>query len=178
MAAAIGCLLSCLLLAGCAPPSGNASSSASSAAGSANPQDAAAADNAQADQAADPLADMVAAVDPAGTSPSLSVKFRIEARPVVGMPVKIMVAVIPAANAQIDHIHGSFLPGSGLLLQSDRNFDIATVQSGSAAFREVTVVPQQTGVLSLSATLLMNTDKSSQTRTYAIPLIASDNSGP
>jgi hypothetical protein len=179
VAAAIACLLSCLLLAGCAP-SGGASSASSRSAGSAGSagQDAGAADKAQADQSADPLAGMVAAVDPAGTSSTLSVKFRIEARPVIGMPVKIMVAVIPAANVDVDHIHGSFLPGSGLLLQSDRGFDIAPVQGGSPVFREVTVVPQQTGVLSLSATLLLNTDKSSQTRTYSIPLIAADNSGP
>jgi hypothetical protein len=36
------------------------------------------------------------------------------------------------------------------------------------------VVPQQSGVLSLNATVLVDTASESISRTYAIPLIASD----
>jgi hypothetical protein len=164
--AAIG---ACVLLTACAPPSGSASAERNQA--------AAAQDSAQDEQAApDSMANMVSAVDPTGSGKPISLKFRLEARPVVGTPVKIMVALIPDADAQINHIHGSFLAGDGLLLQSDRSFDLSDVRAGTAVFREVTVVPQQTGVLSLNATLLMDSDKSSETRTYSIPLIASDNS--
>ena len=95
----------------------------------------------------------------------------------VGMPVKILVAVIPGPDAQINHLHGSFLAGMGLQLQSDRTFDVAAVHAGTTLYRELTVVPQQTGVLSLNATLLIEQDSGSQARTYSIPVIASDSSG-
>jgi hypothetical protein len=157
-----------LLLAGCAPPSGSG--------GASSRESAAGQDTSAADATPDPLANMVSAVSPADTSAPLAVKFRIEARPVVGTPVAIMLALIPNADAKIGHIHGAFAAGDGLTLQSERDFDLDTVQGGTAVFREVTVVPRQTGVLNLSATFLLQTDQSTQTRTYSIPLIASDNS--
>jgi hypothetical protein len=128
---------------------------------------------------ADTDADMVSAVGSGGAAGagSISVKFRVEARPMVGMPVKIMVAVIPAPDAQINHLHGSFLAGTGLQLQSEHTFDVAAVRAGTTLYRELTVVPQQTGVLSLNATLLIEQDSGSQARTYSIPVIASDSSG-
>lgn len=164
-----------LLLAGCARSSGAASSGAGSDRAAAR-QDGAP-DDSQAETSADPLAGMVSAVNPRGSaSKALAVKFRIETRPVVGTPVRITLALIPDADTQIDRIHGSFLAGDGLALQSDRSFDLSKVQGPMPVFREVTVVPQQTGALSLNVTLLLQIDKSSETRSYAIPLIASDNS--
>ncbi len=162
-------LVAALLLAACSP------SAPSSASSSADDQ-AAAQQSAQADQPVDPAANMVAAVSTGGSAGPISVKFRVEARPVVGMPVKILVALIPDADAQLSKVHGTFVPGEGLALQSDRDFDLGQLQPGTTVFREVTVVPQQTGVLSLDATLLLQSDKVSQSRTYSIPLIASDNS--
>jgi hypothetical protein len=129
-----------------------------------------------ADETPDSDAALVSAVGPPGPSSLISVKFRVEARPVVGMPVKIELALIPAANAQINRIHGSFLVGSGLLLQSEHSFDVPTVQAGVTLYRELTVVPQQSGVLSLNATILIQQDIGSQARTYSIPLIATDSS--
>ncbi len=148
-------------------------SSFTSGAGPSSVQNAA---SAVADESADPTAALVSAVGPRDPSGLISVKFRIEARPVVGTPVKIEVALIPAANAQINRIHGSFLAGSGLALQSERTFDVPTVQAGVTLYRELTVVPQQTGVLSLSTTILIEQETGSQARTYSIPLIATDSS--
>lgn len=128
------------------------------------------------DVAPDADADLVNAVGPPGSNTLVSVKFRIEARPLVGTPVKIDVALIPASNVQINHIHGSFLAGPGLMLQSDHSFDLPAVQAGTTLHREVTVVPQQTGVLNLNATILIEQDTGSQARTYSIPLIATDSS--
>lgn len=165
-------IAACVLPSGCARPSGSASASAQAASAQDSAQD-----SPQPEESADPMAGMVSAVIPGGSaSRSVSVKFRIEARPTVGTPVKIMLALTPAADAQINRIHGSLLPGEGLALQSDRTFDLSDVHAGTTLFQEITVVPQQTGALSLDTTLLMQTDKSSQTSTYSIPLIAADNS--
>jgi len=131
--------------------------------------------DAAATQDQNPDADMVTAVGPAGAASLMGVKFRLGARPVVGTPVKIVVALIPAPDAQINHIHGAFAAGAGLQLASDRSFD-ATEVHGATLYRELTVVPQQTGVLSLSVTILIDQDSGSKASTYSIPLIATDSS--
>lgn len=160
------------LLVGCGRPTGPAADAASpSASGSAD--DTAATGSAE-DAAAPSDADLVSAVNAGGPSKPLTVKFRVEARPVVGMPVKILLVLTPAD--QIDHIHAALAGGEGLLMQSPTSFDLSDLKAGTPQDREVTVVPQQTGVLDLSATLLLQTDKGTQARTYSIPLIAADNS--
>jgi len=123
---------------------------------------------------AEPGADMVRAVDSADSNNSIRVRFRIESRPMVGSPVKVDVQLTAARGVPINHIHGSFLAGAGLKLQSARSFDIPNLHESWS--RELTVVPQTTGVLSLSATILVEQDSGSQARTYSIPLIASDSS--
>jgi hypothetical protein len=123
-------------------------------------------------------ADLVSAVTPGGQSAPLSVKFRVEARPVIGVPVKILLVVVPADQDEIGMIHGSLSAGDGLLIQSPPTFDLSDLKPGTSQTREVTVVPQQTGVLNLNATLLLQTDNTTQTRTYSIPVIAADNSSP
>jgi hypothetical protein len=95
---------------------------------------------------------------------------------VVGMPLKILLALIPADQGSIDHIHASLTAGEGLLMQSPASFDLTDLKAGTPQYREITVVPQQTGVLDLNATLLLQTDKTTEARTYSIPLIAADNS--
>jgi hypothetical protein len=171
-------LVSPWLLGGCTHPAGSAAVSPAAASRGAAPQAGAqgpAADSAQSQ--GNDVRDMVTAVEPGGSAtPLLKVKFRIAARPVVGMPVKIVLALIPAEDANIQHLHGSFLAEDGLTLQSARSFDLTDVKNGTAVFREVTVLPRQTGALSLRATLLMDAGNRSETRTYSIPLIAADNS--
>jgi hypothetical protein len=83
--------------------------------------------------------------------------------------------VTPASGVTITHIHVSFQPGDGLQLQSDRSLDVTDPGAGSPIQQELTVVPQQNGVLSLDATVLVDTDSESITRVYTIPLVAADN---
>jgi hypothetical protein len=119
-------------------------------------------------------ADMVAAVSAGGASPPIGLKFLIDTRPVVGVPVQLRLALIPTAGAEIAHIHGSLQAADGLQLQSQRTFDIDAPPDGTPVEQEVTVMPQRAGVLSLSATLEIDYDNGSVDRTYAIPLIAAN----
>ena len=120
--------------------------------------------------------DMVSAVSLAGPSTTpISMKFKLGSRPVVTTPLQVSVLVIPASGTDITHIRVSFQPGDGLLLQSDRSLDVTDLSAGTPIQQDVTVVPQQSGVLSLSATVLVDTDTGSITRTYSIPLVAADN---
>jgi hypothetical protein len=130
----------------------------------------------QGDSPADPTAGMVSAVAPDASKAPLSVKFRLDSKPVLGMPLHIAVAIIPTGDTQINHLHGSFLPDNGLALQSEHEFDASDLQGGVAVQQQVTVVPQQPGVLNLNATLTIQLENSSLSGTYSIPLIVSDNS--
>ncbi len=117
-------------------------------------------------------ADMVSAVSSGGAGPPIGVKFRLETRPVVGAPAQLVLALVPTPGLEISHIHASLQPEEGLQLQSARTIDIDSPQDGATLAQDVTVVPQQEGVLSLSATVVVDYGKTSIARTYVIPLIA------
>jgi hypothetical protein len=119
--------------------------------------------------------DLVAGVSPGGSDPPIGLKFRLDTRPVVGMPSQLVLALIPTPGVQISHIHGSLQVADGLQLQSPHSFDIAAPKGGAPLEQDVTVVPQRNGVLSLSATLVIDYDNGSIARTYVIPLIATSN---
>jgi hypothetical protein len=119
--------------------------------------------------------DMVSAVSAAGSATTpISMKFRLAGRPTVTAPLQVTLLLIASPDVSISHIHLSFQPGDGLQLQSDRTLDVSAVAPGTVVQQDLTVVPQQSGMLSLTATVLVDTDSQSITRTYSIPLIASD----
>jgi hypothetical protein len=119
--------------------------------------------------------DLVSAVNLNGASSNLfSVKFKVETRPLVTTPLQVRVLMIPAPGAGITHLQVLFQPSDGLKLQSDRTVDLTDLSGGAPIEQQVTVVPQKAGVLSLSATVLVDTGSESVSRTYAIPLIAAD----
>jgi hypothetical protein len=119
--------------------------------------------------------DMVSAVNVNGTSSALfTMKFKLGSKPVVTTPVQVTVLMIPAPEAGISHLHVSFPPGDGLQLQSEHNVDLTDLSPDTPIEQQVIVVPQQSGVLNLNATVLVDTATESISRTYAIPLIAGD----
>jgi hypothetical protein len=122
--------------------------------------------------------DMVAAVSSAHTSTPISMRFALSARPVIGTPLIVRVALVTATDVAISHIRASFQPGDGLQLQAERNLDITEPGAGAVIEQELSVVPQQAGVLSLNATVVVDLDGGSLARSYSIPLIAGDNLAP
>jgi hypothetical protein len=127
-------------------------------------------------KAADPVdPDMVTAVSSARSTTPIGMKFVLSSRPVVGTPLTVTVALIPAPNVGISHIHASFQPGEGLQLQSDRTLDINDPDPGTVIQQQLSVVPQQSGVLNLNATVVVDMEGGSLARSYAIPVIVPDN---
>jgi hypothetical protein len=122
--------------------------------------------------------DMVAAVSSAHTNTPISMRFALSARPVIGTPLIVRVALVTATDVAISHIRASFQPGDGLQLQVERNVDVSDPGAGAVIEQELSVVPQQAGVLSLNATVVVDLDGGSLARSYSIPLIAGDNSAP
>jgi hypothetical protein len=117
-------------------------------------------------------ADMVSAASPGGAGSPISLKFSLSGRPVVGEGLQIHVALLPVTDNAVRRLYGTFSPGEGLMLQSQRTFEFRDLSDGVALHQEVTVVPQQPGVLSLSATLVVDFDTGSVSQTFGIPLIA------
>jgi len=122
--------------------------------------------------------DMVTAVSSARSTTPINMKFALSARPVVGTPVTLTVALIPAPDVGINHIHASFQPGDGLQLPADRVLDVNGPEAGQLIEQQLSVVPQQAGVLLLNATVLVDMDDGSLARGYTIPVIAADNTSP
>jgi hypothetical protein len=116
--------------------------------------------------------DLVAAVSASGSGPPINVKFRLGDKPIVGRPTQLVVALIPSEGVENSHVHGAFLAADGLLVQSPKSFDVDVPHGGDPVQQEVTVVPQRDGVLSLSATVVIDYENTSLSRTYVIPLIA------
>ena len=117
-------------------------------------------------------ADMVSAVSAGGSGPPIGLKFRLEAPPVVGASAQLVLALMPTPGLEISHIHASLEPEEGLQLQSPRTIDIDNPQDGVTLARDVTIVPQHEGVLSLTTVVTVDYEKTSISRTYVIPLIA------
>ena len=116
--------------------------------------------------------DLVAAVSASGSGPPISIKFRLDTKPIVGRPTQLVLTLIPADGIGAGHIHGALQAADGLLLQSSRSFDIDLPGGGDPVQQDVTVVPQRDGVLSLSASVAIDYQDTSLSRTYVIPLIA------
>ncbi len=122
---------------------------------------------------ADP--DMVSAVSLSGSATNLlSMKFKLAAKPQIATPLQVTIELVPAADTQIDRAVLSVQPGDGLQLQSDRLTELSNILPDNPPQQTVTVVPQQAGLLNLNATVLIEAEGQTITRTYSIPLIVAD----
>lgn len=117
--------------------------------------------------------DMVSAVSGSKASSSVDLKFALRSRPEPGHPLDIDLAILPKdSDATIR-----------LIVQNTDGFQITAGQevtipkgseSGSVRVHRLTVVPARDGVFSLSAVALVDSDNSSVTRTFAIPIIVGE----
>jgi hypothetical protein len=117
-------------------------------------------------------ADMVAAVSGVATVTPVGLKFKLREPPRVGQPLRLELALAQEPGLDIDSILVSLQPGDGLGLESDHSIEIRTPQAGATQRLVVTLRPQQPGLLSLGATVLVDAGSTSLTRNFSIPLIA------
>jgi len=118
--------------------------------------------------------DMVAAVSSSGNGKPISMKFRVTDRPLVGQKVPVNLAITTDANSDVDRIEITFKPGDGLQLKSDPVVEIREPPRGTPQIIEIDVQPTQPGVLILEAIAMVDSESTSLTRTYSVPLIAID----
>jgi hypothetical protein len=117
-------------------------------------------------------ADLVSAVSGAGDVSPVGLKFRMREPPRVGQPLRMELVLAQDPGVEIDALLVSFQPSDGLRLESDRSVEFHSPQTGATQRLEVTLRPQQPGVLNLSATVLVDAGSTSLSRSFSIPLIA------
>jgi hypothetical protein len=122
--------------------------------------------------ATDAEADLVSAVSSAGAAAPVGLKFKLDAPPRVGQALHIDLVLNQQAGLDIDSLLVSLQPGDGLAIESDHSFEFQAPPAGATQRMTVTARPQQSGLLSLGATVLIGTANGSLTRTFSIPLIA------
>jgi hypothetical protein len=124
-----------------------------------------------ADAAEMALANMVNAVGSGKPSGDIELKFDLRARPVVGEPVDIDLAVIPMQD--LDKLYATFQAGEGLeLTKGGQMAELSHPPVGVAISHTLTIVPQRDGVFYVSAVVLADSATASVTHSYSIPLIA------
>jgi hypothetical protein len=120
--------------------------------------------------AAEQTAGMVEAVTVGKSTVPVTVKFDLPARPMVGQPLEVSLAVLPRIGADsaviaIEESAGwQLAPGSA-------SISIPAVQPGQVYRQTVTVTPTAVGVQLLGLQVSLKHDEVSETRTFSVPVI-------
>lgn len=117
------------------------------------------------------LANMVSAVGTGKPYGDIQLKFDLRARPVVGEPVDIDLALIPIHD--LDRVSATFQAADGLeVTKGGRSPEFSRPPAGVPISHTLTVVPQRDGVFYVSAVVLADSASETVTRNFSIPLIA------
>jgi len=120
---------------------------------------------------------MVSAVSGGKSSSSVDLKIALATRPEPGRPLDIDLAVIPREpEATVRLIVQNT---DGIAITGGQEVTIPKgAEPGVPVTHRVTVLPARDGIFSLSAVALVDSDKSSVTRTFAIPIIVGEGVTP
>jgi len=117
------------------------------------------------------LADMVSAVASGKPSADMQLKFELRGRPVVGEPVDVDLALIPAQD--LDRIYATFQAGDGLeITKGAKTPEVDRPPAGIPIPHTLTIVPKRDGVFYVSAIVLADSSNESVTHSFWIPVIA------
>lgn len=116
-------------------------------------------------------ADFVAAVSSASIAPPVTLKFRMEKPPRVGEPMQLDL-LLQQPPQEISSILVSLQPGDGLSVLSQRSFEFRVPVPGATQHMSVTLRADAQTVLSLSATVLVDSSNTSVAYNFLIPLIS------
>ena len=117
-------------------------------------------------------ADFVSAVSSASSASPVALKFRLQQPPRVGQPLQLELVLSQQPGVDIASMLVSLQPGDGLQLQSDHSYEFRAPGPGATQRMNVTLQADQAGVLSLGATVLVDTANTSVARYFLIPVIA------
>jgi hypothetical protein len=117
---------------------------------------------------------MVSAVSPVASATPVSLRFRLSDPPQVGRALRLDLVLLQAKGLDIDSLLVSLQPSDGLQIESDRSVEFRAPAVGATQRIVVTLRPQEPGLLSLGATVLVDSGGGSVSRNFSIPLIAAE----
>ncbi len=121
--------------------------------------------------------DLVSAVSGSRGAAAVDLKFALASRPEPGRAFDIELVVIPRDPAAT--IRVIVQNTDGLSITAGQEMTIPKgAEAGVAVAHRVSIVPARDGIFSLSAVALIDTEKSSVTRTFAIPVIVGEGVTP
>jgi hypothetical protein len=114
----------------------------------------------------------VTSVKPGSSPLPLQLKFDLRARPEVGHPLDVDIAVIPM-SAAIDRVFGKVVGEEGLDLVSGGELQEAGKPvEGTPIQYSLKVLPKQDGIYTLTATISVDSGGVISSQTYTMPVIA------
>lgn len=114
----------------------------------------------------------VTSVKPGNTPLPVQLKFDLRARPEVGQPLDVDIAVVPMSGA-IDRLFGKVAGEEGLELVSGGDLkEAAKPLEGTPIHYSVRVLPKQDGIYTLSASISVDSGGVISSQTYTMPVIA------
>jgi hypothetical protein len=117
-------------------------------------------------------ADLVSAVSTAGSVDPVNLRFKVPDPPRVGQPLHLELVLSQQQGLDITHMLVSLQAGDGLDIESDHSIEFDSPAAGATQHMVVDLRARQQGLLSLTATVLVDAGNSSLTRNFSIPLIA------
>jgi hypothetical protein len=114
----------------------------------------------------------------------VSMWFDIKARPVVGEPLDIDIALVP--QAATEHMRMTFIATEGLTVKPAATApEYRSVQPGGVYRHTLTVTPREDGAFYIGTIVLMDAENGPEARTFSIPVmvgapddVASDKAAP
>ena len=97
-------------------------------------------------------------------------KFDLQQKPQTGLPMEIILAILPQVNASPVEIEVSGSEGLDLSDAAKLSV-IPSVEAGGVYRQTVKVVPNSAGVLLLGLTVALKHDEITEFRTFSVPLI-------
>jgi hypothetical protein len=120
--------------------------------------------------AAELTAGMVEAAGQGKSQLPVQLKFDLRQRPTLGQALDIDIAVVPQIDASPANIQVS--GGDGLTVAPRTGqIDLPAIEAGQVYRQSVQVTPTVDGLLLLSLTVSLKHDETTESRTFAIPLI-------
>lgn len=124
---------------------------------------------ANAANSADPVARMARAVSPGKTGAGVDLRYEILAKPAVGTPFEVEIALVATADAETMDVSISGMPG--LTVTNAEVPTITGVTARSVNTHKFTALADQVGVYYVSVAVTTQLAGTTQARTFSIPVL-------
>jgi hypothetical protein len=107
---------------------------------------------------------------------AVGIKYDLERKPQVGVPLPVKVRFAPSAAAEV--LEAVFSGMDGITLSGNLTASYDGVKSGELYLHEFTVTPQRTGVFYVTVNTSTRSSAANMARTFAIPFVVGTQTQP